>query len=180
MASVGEGTIINANQVDLISKDLSQEGANFARANAFARSFQAAGTASADTNVDVDLTSMAHIGQSAVVTAPEAINIISRQDDVKTSSTATTRISAGLTGSLFSDAHNQLDANSEVETETGSQLSTKSLFVQAETPTVQFGHELAADADGLETGAGAGGGLHRGHQAVGVYLRFVAGVPEAR
>ena len=39
--------------------------------------------------------------------------------------------------------------------------------------------ELAADADGVEAGAGAGGRLHRGDQAVGVHLRLAAGVHEA-
>ena len=39
--------------------------------------------------------------------------------------------------------------------------------------------ELAADAGGLEAGAGAGGRLHRGHQAVGVHLRLAARVHEA-
>ena len=40
--------------------------------------------------------------------------------------------------------------------------------------------ELAADAGGLEAGAGAGGRLHRRHQAVRVHLRLAARVHEAR
>ena len=129
--------------LDMVARDISF----YVEADTFSRTYQAAGTSKATSLVDATLTTLAHIGEGAQITAPDLISIISRQDNVQSNTTANTKIAGGLTGSLTSIADNDLAANSNVTTETGSLLQTRELYVEASTPTVRGGYVRTADTD---------------------------------
>ena len=146
-ARIGDGSMVTAETVEIVANDGSATLAFSANSFTSSETIQAAGNATATSITNAILTSSAEIGQNTVIVAPSAIRLSSRQDNVKTSAKSLAKIAAGLTGNLTSNADNQLDANSNITTGSGSSLTTETLDVQAESPYQADGYILAADTD---------------------------------
>ena len=95
----------------------------------------------------MDARTLVEIGTGASVTASGSLFIVSMQNPVKTNATAETAIAGGLTGSLTSIADNQLDANSNITTGTGSVLRANYLYVEAQTNAFYEDYVREADTD---------------------------------
>jgi len=148
-SSIGDGSTIDATTVEILAQDGGPDAADEFRmaAHTFSETVQAAGSSTAISITDANLTTHSRIGQNVTITAPEAIRIVSRQENVNTDATSVARIRKGLTGNLTSRAENQLDANSKITAETGSLLRTEALEVTAESPHQQDDYTLAAETD---------------------------------
>ena len=132
-----------ANQVFLDARD----GSVYAKAKTYSKTYQAAGTTHATSVVDMNATTLAHVGAGTAITASGKISIVSFQENVHSLAQADSAIGAGLTGSLTSTATNNSDANSNISTDSGSTLTTKDLFVQAKTLSDQHSYQTLANTD---------------------------------
>ena len=142
LAEVGDGSDISACDFVLSARDTSV----YAGAVSYSKTAAADSESHATSEIDVDATSHAYVGSSSI-SAERNLTILSRQDDVKTDAQADTAIAFGLTGKLVSRAENQLDANSNITTQPGSELATSNLRVEAETPYIEDGYHTVANTD---------------------------------
>jgi hypothetical protein len=131
LAEVGEGADINVREFVIWAKDDSV----YAEALSDARvPFELGGSNKAWSTVDVDMNPIVHIyGGGTVITATDRVEIVAGANSVNTRTYAYTK-TTGASGVLYSTADNDKIVDVDVIVDSGTQINTTDLLVDAYAP----------------------------------------------
>ena len=142
-ARIGDGANILANAFSALARDIALD----VNADASSVNYSAGNSSKATADADLKAAALVFLGQGASIEAPVSISMVARQDSLISRARAKTD-TTGVQGALTSTADNEQQATSTVRTMTGSQLTTRDLYVLADSPKYQTnGYIKRAEAD---------------------------------
>lgn len=128
--TIGDGASLLSDRIQLHSKVTKLD----VDADAYSKTIAANSTTDAQSNVNTDVDTKVTNGIGASLNGQNRLEIISRIDGVDTDSKAKAEIAAGLTGSVFATAHNNMDLDADIDILSQSQLSGIDILLEAVSP----------------------------------------------
>ncbi|MBE9030746.1 DUF4347 domain-containing protein [filamentous cyanobacterium LEGE 11480] len=106
-------------------------------ADAYSKTIAASSTTNAKSFVNINANTKVTNFTGANLNSDDRVEVISRLDGVSTNSKAKGEIQAGVTGSVFATAHNNLTMNADIDVQANSQISGTDVFLEAYSPKDQ-------------------------------------------
>ncbi|MCU0548576.1 MAG: DUF4347 domain-containing protein [Leptolyngbya sp. Prado105] len=128
--TIGDGANLLSDRIQLHSKVTKLD----VDADAYSKTIAVNSTTNAQSNVDTNVDTKVTNGIGASLNGQNRLEIISRQDGVDTDSKAKSEIAAGLTGSVFATAHNNMDLDADIDILSRSNLSGLDILLEAVSP----------------------------------------------
>jgi trimeric autotransporter adhesin len=127
---IGDGAQLLSKQIQLHAKGTKLD----VDADAYSKTAALDSTTRANSNLNIDVDTKVTNYTGASLNGENRLEIISRLDGVDTDSKAKSEIAAGLTGSVFATAHNDLKLDADVDIQTQSKISSSDIFIEAKAP----------------------------------------------